>query len=396
MSILRSLVHSRPTETRSVDSIAELLARARGGVTWAGVSVSDESALGNAAVWACERLLTDTIAQLPVAAYRENGGVQERLPVQPRIVDMPSGVLTRQEWVGQLAHSAISEGNGYAQVAARDERGFATQAEVRRTADVAVFRSSPTGPPVYKADNLIVDAADMVHVRGLMRAGDVCGRSAVFAARQTIGLGLSAEEYGARFFGDGAHPTTVWVSDQTLTDVQAATMKDRIKEVMGRTRDPLVVGAGTKPHQLQQAPGDSNLVEVQRWAVEQVCRFFGIPPEMIGGASSGSSVTYANREQRALDFVTFAVTPWLSRIEAAWSALLPAGTYVRFTVDGLLRSDTTARYNAHASAIRAGWRSRDEVRRLENLAPVPDGSGSEFLWPPYRSAPLESDKEAGE
>jgi phage portal protein BeeE len=103
--------------------------------------------------------------------------------------------------------------------------------------------------------------------------------------------------------------------------------------------------------------------------VATVARYFGVQPELIGG-ESGGSLTYANVEQRALDFLQFGLAPWLVRLEVAISGLLSSTTTVKFNAGALVRTDLLTRYQAHESAIRAGWKLRSEVRELEDLPPV--------------------------
>lgn len=372
-----------PAESREA-SLSDLLAQRDGrfgASNYSGVYVNHESALQNAAVYACIRLLVDTISTLPVDAVRKRGDIREPLAEQPRVVTSPSAILTRPEFIGQLVHSAATRGNAYGVVVDRDAMGFATQVELRSASDVLVTRVGKTGPPIYRFDNRVVPNEDVLHVRGLMAPGAVVGLSAVDIARNAIGLGLAAEKYGTQWFGDGAHPSAVLESEQKIPDENTANVIKRRFMNAVRGREPVVLGHGLKYTSVQSEPEKSQLHETQRWAVEQACRFFGVPPEMIGAASSGSSVTYANREQRALDFVTFGLTPWLVRIEQPWSALLPRGQFVRFNVDALLRSDTKARYESHAIAVRTGWRSINEIRALEDERPIPEGD--RYLWPPF-------------
>jgi len=117
-------------------------------------------------------------------------------------------------------------------------------------------------------------------------------------------------------------------------------------------------------------PEEAQFLETTRANVATIARYFGVQPELIGG-ESGGSLTYANVEQRALDFLTFGLRPWLVRLEVALSALLASKTDVKFNAAALVRTDLLTRYQAHESAIRAGWKLRSEVRDLEDLPPIP-------------------------
>jgi len=117
------------------------------------------------------------------------------------------------------------------------------------------------------------------------------------------------------------------------------------------------------------SPEESQFLETTRANVATVARYFGVQPELIGG-ESGGSLTYANVEQRALDFLQFGLAPWLVRMETAISRLLSSTTTVKFNAAALVRTDLLTRYQAHESAIRAGWKLRSEVRDLEDLPPI--------------------------
>jgi HK97 family phage portal protein len=135
-------------------------------------------------------------------------------------------------------------------------------------------------------------------------------------------------------------------------------------------RDIAVLGSGARFQAITIAPEEAQFLETTQANIRTIARYFGVQPELIG-ADSGNSLTYANVEQRALDFLTFGLRPWLVRLETAISALLSSTTTVKFNAAALVRTDLLTRYQAHESAIRAGWRLRSEVRELEDLPPIP-------------------------
>jgi HK97 family phage portal protein len=354
-------------------SLSALLALAdRGGLTHAGINVNLTNALMHDAVWACVRLLAETIATLPVAAYRKTGDVRRELPSQPQIVEAPSALLDRSEFIAQVVLSIIENGNAYGQIVGRDGLGFPNQIELRDHADVRVTREGKTGPPIYRIDNKLVARADVFHVRGLTRPGQITGISTIEAAKQTIARGLAAEKYGGQWFGDGAHPSAVLEAEGAVTEAAAKAIKKRFMDAV-QGREPVVLGQGLEYKAIQLEPEKSQLVEVERLIAEKAARFFLIPGEMIGVAASGSSVTYANREQREQAFAQHALLPWLVRIERPWSALLPKPEFVKFNYEGMLRADTQGRYQSYNVALRAGWLSVNEVRELEEREPIEGG-----------------------
>jgi HK97 family phage portal protein len=131
-----------------------------------------------------------------------------------------------------------------------------------------------------------------------------------------------------------------------------------------------VLGDGIKFKQVSVAPEESQFLETQRFTVQQICRLYGVPPEMIG-SESGNSLTYANVEQRSLAFLTYCINPWLVRIETALTDLVPRGQFVKFNAGVLLRTDLKTRYESYEIGLRAGFLTVNETRALEDREPLP-------------------------
>ncbi len=201
--------------------------------------------------------------------------------------------------------------------------------------------------------------------------GAVLGLSPISYARQAIGLGLAVERFGASFFGDGATPSGVLTTETKLTRESADALKAQWKAAHGRRRDVAILTGDLKFQAVSVTPEESQFIESRRLTVAEVCRVFGVPPEMVA-ADSGGSLTYANVEQRSLDFLTYSVGPWLKRLEVALSGLLPRSQVAKFNAGALLRTTTKTRYEAHEIGLRAGFLTRDEVRALEDLPPLDD------------------------
>jgi HK97 family phage portal protein len=196
------------------------------------------------------------------------------------------------------------------------------------------------------------------------------GMSPISSAKQAIGSGISAEQFGAQFFNSGGNPNAVIYSDSELTPEQAQGIKNAFVNATQGNREPAIMGSGLKYERVQISPDESQFLDSQRFTVEQIARIYGIPPELVGAAASGSSVTYANREQRAADWLSFGLMPYLIPIEDALSTLVPRAQRVKFNVDGLLRSDLSTRYAAHAVGIGSGFLTVDEARAYEDLPPL--------------------------
>lgn len=336
---------------------------ATGAPTYAGVTVTTDQAMRLSAVWSCVRLLADTISTLPVDVYR--GG--ERIATPPLLVEPASG-QPRHDFVYQVMVSLLLRGNAFGIITARSGATLLpSQIELVDPDKVQIDRRD--GVTTYRIAGAPFAAEDVWHVRAYPVAGQVAGLSPVEYARQAIGLGLAAEKFGSQFFGSGATPSGVLQADANLSPEAAESIGARWRTMHEGRHRVAVLSKGLSFHPISIAPDESQFIETQRLAVSQIARIFGVPAEMVGG-DSGGSLTYSNTEARALDFMRYSVAPWLVRLEASLSKLLPRNQSVKFNPDALLRATTSERYAAHKVALDAGFLTIDEVRALEDLPPL--------------------------
>ena len=334
--------------------------------TYAAVPVNPSTAMQHSAVWASVNLIAGSISTLPLAAYRR--GERDPLPDLPPLLRAPSAGWSLPDFLYATLQSLLVRGNAYGLIVDRAGAGL-LPAQVELLAPERVGVTVPNGAVEYRVDGQLVDPASVWHVRAFTAPGQVLGLSPIAHARQAIGLGLGAERYAARFFGESAIPSGVLTSDQDIKQERADQLKARWREAHTAHRDIAVLGSGARFQPVTIPPEQAQFLETTRANVATIARYFNIAPELIGG-ESGGSLTYANVEQRALDFLTFGLRPWLVRLEVALSALLSSTTTVKFNAAALVRTDLLTRYQAHESAIRAGWKLRSEVRELEDLPPV--------------------------
>jgi HK97 family phage portal protein len=333
--------------------------------TYAAVPVSPTTAMQHSAVWACVDLIGSAISTLPLHAYRR--GELQPLPDLPPFLRQPSATMDLVDFLYATLQSLLVRGNAYGQIVDRAGAGL-LPAQVELLAPDRV-QVTDDGPVLYRVDGQEVDPASIWHVKAFCTAGQVVGLSPIAHAKQAIGLGVAAERYAARFFGDSAIPSGVLTSDQDIKQDRAEQLKARWRDAHGGKRDIAVLGNGAKFQAVTIPPEEAQFLETTRANVATIARYFRMQPEMIA-SESGGSLTYANVEQRALDFLTFTLRPWLVRLETALSALLSSTTTVKFNAAALVRTDLLSRYQAHESAIRAGWKLRSEVRELEDMPPV--------------------------
>jgi HK97 family phage portal protein len=335
--------------------------------TYAAVPVNPTTAMQHSAVWACVNLIAGSISTLPLYAYRR--GEREPLPDLPPILRAPSAGTNLPDFLYATLQSLLVRGNAYGLIVDRAGAGLLpAQVELLDPNRVGV---QVDGRVIWRVDGQEVDPASIWHVKAFTTAGNVVGLSPIGHACQAVGLGIAAERYAAKFFGESAIPSGVLTSDQDIKQERADQLKARWRERHAGNRDIAVLGNGAKFQAITIAPEEAQFLETTQANVRTIARYFGVQPELIG-ADSGNSLTYANVEQRALDFLTFGLRPWLVRLETALSGLLSSTTTVKFNAAALVRTDLLTRYQAHESAIRAGWKLRSEVRELEDLPPIAD------------------------
>jgi HK97 family phage portal protein len=359
----------RGAERRSGPSAAELVHAAQMmRLSPRSAPVSDSVALAHSAVWACASLYARLISTLPFHAYRQAGGIDTRIG-DPQILRQPNGRQPLTSWLSQAVYSLVLRGNVYGLVVSRNNLALPTAVQILHPDLVATSYDWRTDVTTYKVGGVEIDA-DMVWHRAInVMPGSPLGVSALDKARASVGMGVSAQTYGSQWFSSGGVPTGTLETDAELTAEQAAAIKDRWSQAVTAERGVAVLGQGFSYKPIGISPQDAEFLNAWKVSVQDVCRFFGVPPEMVG-AESGSTMTYSNIQSRWLDLMQSAIDPVLVVLEDGLTELLPRPQYVQATRDALLRMTTLDRYNAHASAIAAGWKTVDEVRQIEDLPPL--------------------------
>lgn len=358
--------------------------------TAAGVPVTEDTAMQLLVVAACVRILSTTVAGLPFDAVRMSGALRRTLEPPPAIVADPFGganntaLPTRRVGVVQLMVSLLLRGNGYCLVLARDSLNRPVRLQVLHP-DRVRCRWDPkgSGQRVYQIDRREVDAEDIVHLMGMSFPEAATGMSVLSYARNSIGLGLAAEEFGARFFGSGAHMTGIVTVDGDLDKERARQLKENFTASHAGLQNSHTVGVltgGAKWQQISVSPEDAQFLGTRSSQNLDIARLFGIPPHMIGEVDRTTSWG-TGIEQQGLGFLRYTLRAWLDPFEDAWSAMLPKPQVARFNADALLRTDTLGRYQVYLNARNAALMTPDEIRALENLPPLPDGKGTDAFAP---------------
>jgi len=357
----------------------------------AGVSITEERALKYSAVFGCVRVLAETVASLPLHVYRRlEGGGKERATdhyLYDLLHVLPNPELTSFEFRELQMVYLTLWGNAYAEIEfGKNGKPVALwplrpdQMQVRRVDGELVYeyQSNAVGRvtfPWYK----------IFHIRGLSTDG-VVGLSMIRIAREAIGLGLAAEEFGARFFDNDARPGIVLEHPGTLSEEALEHLRKsweaKHKSLADKHR-VAILEEGMKVHEVGIPPEDAQFLETRKFQVNEIARIFRVPPHLIGDLEKA---TFSNIEQQSIEFVIHTIRPWLVRWEQAIMRDLFSKNdrneyFAEFLVDGLLRGDIESRYKAYAIGRQNGWLSADDIRELENMNPLPDGMGKIYLIP---------------
>lgn len=357
----------------------------------AGVRVNEDTALRSTAVFACVKILAETVASLPLPVYRRlEGGGKERATrhyLYRLLHDLPNPELTSFEMREVLQGHLGLRGNAYCQIV-RDR--LDRPAELwplppQRMSVKRVNRELQYRLQLDDGMSRVFTSRDIWHIKAFSRDG-VTGLAPIGQAREAIGLALATEEFGSRFFGSGTNIGGIAKHPGKLTEQGSKNLRESINETyggLGKSHRVMLLEEGMEFEKVGIPPEDAQFLETRKFQLNEIARIYRIPPHMIGDLDRA---TFSNIEQQSIDFVVNTIRPWLVRWEQSITkALIPEeeqGVYfAEFLVDGLLRGDIKSRYEAYAVGRQNGWLSADDIRELENMNPLPDGQGKVYLVP---------------
>ena len=364
------------------------------GGTTSGKTVTERSAMQMTAVYSCVRILSEAVAGLPLHLYRykEDGGKEKALdhPLYRLLHDEPNPEMSSFVFRETLMTHLLLWGNAYAQVI-RNGKG-----EV-----IALYPLMPNKMSVDRDENgrlyytyyrgsdeamksrdfaVILQPSDVLHIPGLGFDGLV-GYSPIAMAKNAIGMAIACEEYGAKFFANGAAPGGVLEHPGTIKDPQ------RVRESWqstfggsGNANKIAVLEEGMKYTPIGISPEQAQFLETRKFQINEIARIFRVPPHMVGDLEKSS---FSNIEQQSLEFVKYTLDPWVTRWEQSIQrALLSQGEkavyFAKFNLEGLLRGDYQSRMNGYAIGRQNGWMSANDIRELENLDRIPAEEGGDL------------------
>jgi HK97 family phage portal protein len=378
-----------------------------GGST-SGKNVTERSAMQMTAVYSCVRILAEAVAGLPLHLYKytAEGGKEKAIdhPLYRLLHDEPNPEMSSFVFRETLMTHLLLWGNAYAQVIRNGKN------EV-----VALYPLMPNKMSVDRDENghlyytyyrgsdeaiknkefaVTLQPSDVLHIPGLGFDGLV-GYSPIAMAKNAIGMAIACEEYGAKFFANGATPGGVLEHPGAIKDPQR--VRESWQAAFGGSSNSnkvAVLEEGMKYTPISISPEQAQFLETRKFQINEIARIFRVPPHMVGDLEKSS---FSNIEQQSLEFVKYTLDPWVIRWEQSIMRALLSNTekkdyFVKFNLEGLLRGDYQSRMNGYAIGRQNGWMSANDIRELENLDRIPAEEGGDLYLINGNMLPL---KDAG-
>jgi len=389
VNTLRSLIGWESRATFSLRDPA-LVTLFGGSGSDAGVVVTESTAMQSSPIWCAIRVISETVGSLPLILYErsEDGRgrkVAAEHPLYELLYCMPHPEITAMLWAETLMGHVLAYGNAYAEVV-RGPTGEILSLPILRP-DWMAPRRDDSGQLIYEYRHPRVGThqylpSEIFHLRGLGFDGLV-GYSVIRMARESIGLTMAAERFGAKFFGSGAKPSGVLTHPGRLSDDARGRLRqdfERMHQGVNNSHRVAILEEGMKWDALGIPPDDAQFLQTRQFQLQEVARWFNIPV----GKLRGQGASYASMEAENLVFLTETIRPYLVRIEQEIYAKLLTGVerriyFAEHMIDDLLRADQAARYNAYAIGRNWGWLSVNEIRSKEGLDPI--AGGDSYLQP---------------
>mgnify|MGYP004644669687 FL=1 len=360
----------------------------------AGKNVNERSAMQMTAVYSCVRILAEAVAGLPLHLYRykEDGGKERAIDnnLYHLLHDEPNKEMSSFIFRETLMTHLLLWGNAYAQII-RNGKGevvalyplMPNKMQVDRDENgelYYIYTRSSDEAKTMEGVTVYLTPRDVLHIPGLGFDGLV-GYSPIAMAKNAIGLAIATEEYGAKFFANGAAPSGVLEHPGTIKD--PSRLRENWNSTFGGSANSgkvAVLEEGMKYTPISISPEQAQFLETRKFQIDEIARIFRVPPHMVGDLEKSS---FSNIEQQSLEFVKYTLDPWVIRWEQSLSrALLNEDEkrkyFFKFNLEGLLRGDYESRMSGYATARQNGWMSANDIRELENMDKISAEDGGDL------------------
>jgi HK97 family phage portal protein len=340
-----------------------------------GINVTPENALSFSAVYACIKVISETVSQISIDVYKlipQGRQTDYNNPLQYVIHTAPNETMTSSTFHQALLVNVLGHGNGYARII-RNNKRIVTELLLLDPRKVTPKISADGKSLFYKIKGIAKELSsdDIIHIPALSFDG-VLGKSPLAVHAQAVGLGLAEQEFAARYFKNGAVVSGVITRPGTMEMDAAEKLRKSWNQIYGSLTNAhrtAVLDAGMDYKQIGNDPEKSQLVLSRKFSIKEIARIYRVPPHMIADLEDA---TNNNIEHQSLEFAKYTLMPWIRKIEQEYNRKLfktaDRGKYItRFNVESLMRGDTQARAEYYVKAIQNGWMSPNEVRQLEGL-----------------------------
>lgn len=386
MKILSNIFKSRDKPINRVNGNAYSFFM---GASSSGRRVTERTAMQMTAVYSCVRILSETLASLPLHIYESsetNSRKATKHPLYKLLHDEPNPEMTSFIFRETLMTHLLLWGNAYAQII-RNGKGEVLALYPLMPDRMRVDRDeygqlyyeymlSDSDANAKESGAVRLSTQDILHIPGLGFDGLV-GYSPIAMAKNAIGMAIATEEYGAAFFANGATPSGILTHPGVIKNPEA--MRESWSKGFGgrNSHKVAILEEGMNYTPISIAPNEAQFLETRKFQLNEIARIFRVPPHMVGDLEKSS---FSNIEQQSLEFVKYTLDPWVSRFEQAMTRRLLTDDekkkyYIKFNVDGLMRGDYQSRMNGYATARQNGWMSANDIRALENLDLISDEEG---------------------
>ena len=353
------------------------------GSSGAGKSVTARSAIQVSTVYACVRVIAETVASLPLHVYENtDSGNTKALdhPIYQLLHDEPNSEMTSFVMREVMLSHLLLWGNSYSQII-RNGRNRIVCLYPLLPDRMEVDRNSAGGLTyaytTTEGRTVRLAPEEVLHIPGLGFDG-IMGYSPIALEKNSIGLGIAAEEYGSKFFGNGATPSGVLTHPNTVKNPKA--LRESWNNAYGGSANAgkvAILEEGMKFDRISIPNNEAQFLETRKFQVSEICRIFRVPPHLVGDLEHA---TFSNIEHQSISFAVHTIRPWLVRIEqsinrALFSAAEKGRFYVQFNIDGLMRGAYKERMEGYAIARQNGWMSANDIRELEDMNPLSDAEG---------------------
>ncbi|AND13346.1 phage portal protein [Proteus vulgaris] len=352
------------------------------GKSSSGKVVTADNALQLSAVWSCVRLLSESISTLPLKIYQTKADGSRELakhhPAYTVLCRKPNAEMTPSRFMLMVVASLCLRGNAFIEKCYIGKKLVSLQPLLPQNMTVKRLENGQleytyTMP---KSNKRVIPVKNMMHIRGFGMDG-VCGMIPIQIGRDVIGTALSTDEAAGKVFENGLQTSGLLTSKNALKADQRERLRKHLMTFTGSKNagKVMILEADLSYQNVTMNPETAQLLQSRGFSIEEICRWFRVPPFMVGHADKQSSWA-SSVEGMNMQFLTNTLRPLLVNIEQEINRCLLDSDddyYAEFSVEGLLRADSAGRSAYYTTALQNGWMSRNDVRRLENLPPIEGG-----------------------